>query len=206
MKSYYIHVVRSSLTTGNAEAKYIGRTDLPLSIEGAQLMRNNKIDFEYPQVEAVFTPDLKRCIQTAKLAFPDREPILIEALTEYDFGEFEGMSAEKLKENKAFGAWLRGDLNSRPPFGESNGEFAVRVCSAFEKITDGLIKTGVTQSAIVAPAGVIMTILSAYGIPEAPMNQWMMDPGFGFTLKVTPALWMRGQKVEVNGFCPFERA
>ena len=47
-----------------------------------------------------------------------------------------------------------------------------------------------------------MTILSCYGLPEAPMAEWRMDAGYGFELKIDPALWMRANKVEVYDTAP----
>ena len=51
-------------------------------------------------------------------------------------------------------------------------------------------------------AGVLMTILACYGLPEAPMAHWQMDPGYGFKLRVTPSLWMRANKIEVADTAP----
>lgn len=34
MKTYLIHLVRNGLTTGNTQGRYIGHTDLELSLDG----------------------------------------------------------------------------------------------------------------------------------------------------------------------------
>ena len=47
-----------------------------------------------------------------------------------------------------------------------------------------------------------MTLLSYYGLPEAPMSHWQMDPGYGFQLRITPSLWMRANKIEVVDTAP----
>jgi len=72
----------------------------------------------------------------------------------------------------------------------------------FEKVVDGLIKTGTTESAIVTHGGVLMWILSFFGLPEAPMHDWLCESGCGYTLLVTPSLWMRTKKVEVYDTFP----
>jgi len=64
------------------------------------------------------------------------------------------------------------------------------------------MKTGTTQAAIVGHAGVLMTILSCYGLPEAPMAHWQMDAGYGFKLRITPSLWMQTNKLEVIDTAP----
>ena len=204
MKSYIVHLIRHGITKGNINAQYIGHTDLPLTIASIEQLKQYKKQYVYPAVDVVFSSPLKRCVDTADILFPNNKPVIIPDFIEYNFGEFEGLTAKELENNKQFGEWLRGDINSKPPFGESNAEFAHRVCESFEKLIDGIVKTSTETSVIVAHAGVIMTILSAYGLPEAPMSQWMMDAGFGYTLRITPSLWMRTNKVEVIGFCPIE--
>lgn len=203
MKSYTIYLIRHGLTKANTEARYVGHTDVPLSTQGIDGLKAIRCQAVYPPVEAVFTSPLKRAADSARMIYPDKEPIVIPDLIEYNFGEFEQCTAEELANNEAFTKWLRGDLNTRAPHGESNGEFAHRVCQAFEKIVESLIKTGTEHCAIITHAGVLMTILSAYGLPEAPMNQWMMDAGYGYKLRITPGIWSRGNKAEVIDTCPF---
>lgn len=203
MKSYTIYLIRHGLTRANQEARYVGHTDLPLSSQGLEGLKAIRRETVYPPVEAVFTSPLKRAADSARILYPEQNPIVIPDLIECSFGEFEMCTAGDLEQNEAFAAWLQGGQDIAPPYGESNGHFAHRVCSAFEKIVEGLIKTGTASSAIIGHAGVLMTILSAYGLPEAPMNQWQMDPGYGYTLRITPGVWSRGNKVEVIDTCPF---
>ena len=82
------------------------------------------------------------------------------------------------------------------------GEIAT---TKIEKVVDGCIKTGTQNFAIVSHAGVIMTILAAYGIPEYPMHEWLTPNGCGFTVKLNPSLWMRAKKFEVFSEFPYER-
>lgn len=202
MKTFTIYLFRHGITKGNLNAQYIGRTDYPLTMDSISRLRKIKATEHYPEVNAVFTSPLRRAVESAKIMFPQNEPIVINDFTEYSFGEFEERTAEELKDNSDFLEWLRGDMNARPPFGESNAEFMHRVCAAFEKVVDGLIKTGTETSAIVCHAGVLMTILACYGLPEAPMAHWQMDAGYGFKLRVTPSLWMRANKIEVADTAP----
>lgn len=203
MKSYVIYFIRHGLTKANTEGRYVGHTDLPLSTQGIEALKAIRKKTEYPTVEAVFTSPLKRAMESARIFYPNREPLVIPDFIEYNFGDFEMCTAADLETDENFAAWLGGDIYTSAPHGESNSRFAKRVCAAFEKVVEGLIRTGVQSSAIVGHAGVLMTLLSAYGLPEAPMNQWMMDPGYGYTVKITPGLWSRGNKIEVIDTCPF---
>lgn len=203
MKSYYIYFYRNGLTDSNLEGKYIGHTDVELSEDGVKQLEQMKKDCDYPYVEAVFTSPLKRCTKTAQLIYPDKESIVINDLIEYNFGEYEGRTAEELKENELFARWLSGEEGVEPPFGESNEAFANRVANCFIKIVDGLLKTGTTKAAIFTHGGVIMYLLSAFGIPEAPMHEWLMPGGCGYAVRITPGIWTRGRKFEVIAEVPY---
>ncbi|MDD6603001.1 MAG: histidine phosphatase family protein [Eubacteriales bacterium] len=202
MKTYTLYLFRHGLTKGNLNAQYIGHTDYPLTTFGIEQLHDIKAKHHYPQVDAVFTSPLKRAVESANIMFPNNNKIVIDNFIEYNFGEFEECTAEDLKDNDEFKAWLHGDIHARPPFGESNAEFVQRICADFEKIIDGCISTGTERIAIVAHAGVLMTILSCYGLPEAPMAHWQMDAGYGFKLRITPSLWMQVRKMEVVDTAP----
>ena len=205
MKSYTVHLIRNDLTDENLEGRYIGHTDVELSEEGKAQLGQMKDELIFPPVDAVFTSPLKRCTETAKILYPDNMPIVIDGFIEYNFGEFENKTADELKESPVFPRWLAGERGVEPPFGESNEAFEKRIRETFEKVAEGLMKTGTTSAAIVTHGGVIMAILAAYGIPELPMHEWLTPSGCGFTIKINPSLWMRAKKFEVFSDFPYER-
>ncbi|MCD7797325.1 MAG: histidine phosphatase family protein [Clostridiales bacterium] len=202
MKTYTMYFFRHGLTKGNLNAQYIGHTDLPLTTDSISEIKKIKAHRHYPRVDAVFSSPLKRCKDSAKLMFPEHNILVIDDFIEYNFGEFEGLTAEDLKDNEDFKEWLHGDINSRVPFGESNAEFIHRCCAAFEKVVDGCIKTGTQNVAVVGHAGVLMTLLACYALPEAPTAHWQMDPGYGYKLRITPSLWMQSAKLEAVDTSP----
>ena len=151
MKTYTVYLFRHGITKGNINAQYIGHTDYPLTTDSISALRNIKAKYHYPQVEAVFSSPLKRCIESADIMFPKNNPIVINDFIEYNFGEFEECTAKDLESNEDFKNWMRGGMEARPPYGESNAEFIHRICAAFEKVVEGLIKTQ-TQTAAIAAA------------------------------------------------------
>lgn len=207
MKTYQIHLIRHAMTKGTIEGRYIGQTDEPISDEGKKQLRDIKENYgPYPAVDAVISSPLKRCTETARIIYPDKEPIIIDGLKEYDFGEFEGRTAEELQNNPAFPEWLSGaNPNTPAPFGESQVRFNYRVCSAFEQIVEGIIKSGTQNTAIITHGGVIMSLMAAYAIPEAPMHEWLTPNCCGYTLRVTPSIWSRGMKAEAIDECPSQQ-
>ena len=204
MKSYIIHFIRHGAIDETLAGKYIGTTDVPLSDKGKMDLKKLDYEYRYPGTQVVFTSPLKRCTQTCKILYPELNPLSITALSECNFGEWEGKTAEELKSNPDFEKWLAGDSSVKPPRGESNADFTRRICRMFESIVEGLMKTGTTESVIVTHGGVIMTLLAVYGLPQAKPFEWTMDNGFGYSLRVTPMLWQRDKVCEVFQTIPME--
>ena len=159
-------------------------------------------DYEYPAVKAVLCSPLKRCVETAKILYPDLQPLIFDRLIEYDFGEFEGLTAEDLKGEPEFTAWLSGGSEAQAPFGDSNEGFQKRVAGCFADIVNGIIKADTESVAVITHGGVIMTIMQAFALPEAPMHEWLTPNGCGYTLNVIPSLWGNTSKVEAFAEVP----
>ena len=205
MKSYIIHFIRHGAIDETLSGKYIGTTDVPLSDKGKMELKKLDYEYRYPGTQVVFTSPLKRCTETCRILYPELNPLSITALSECNFGEWEGKTAEELKSDLDFEKWLAGDSSVKPPRGESNADFTRRICRMFESIVEGLMKTGTTESVIVTHGGVIMTLLAVYGLPQAKPFEWTMDNGFGYSLRVTPMLWQRDKVCEVFQTIPMEQ-
>ena len=206
MKSYYIHMIRHGAISPTLNGRYIGVTDVELSDKGKEDLKKLDSIMDYPYAKVVFSSPLKRCTETARLIYPGVEPLVIDQLSEYHFGEWENRSADELKGNENFAKWLAGDNSVKPPRGESNADFTRRICIMFESIVDGLIKTGNTDAAIITHGGVMNTLLAVYGLPQAKPFDWACDNGYGYSLRITPALWMRDKVAEVYQQIPVIRA
>ena len=197
MKTYKIHLIRHGKSEGNLKGQYIGITDSPLSEEGKKELEKRAESGYYPYASKYFTSPLNRCYDTIKTIYPEQTPQVIKELAECNFGDFEEKTAEELKDNPDYIKWLSGGADACPPNGESNRAFALRVCGAFEKLVEDLMKTGTVSAVCCTHGGVIMALLAAYGLPECPMHEWMTENGGGYTLRITPSIWMRGFKAEV---------
>ncbi len=202
MKTYQIHLIRHGLTEGNLQGRYIGRTDLPLSHQGMQELRELAARHPYPKAALYYTSPMLRCIQTMHLLYPGEECFEVPGLREFDFGEWEGKTAQELSGEPLFQQWLEQGAAVSPPEGESMPDFSQRVCAAFENIVDNLMRTGLSSAVIVTHGGVIMSLLAAYGLPRAPFYDWMTGNGRGYSLRASPNLWMSGRVVEVYNILP----
>lgn len=206
MKSYKIYFIRHGITGSNLSGQYIGITDVNLSEDGIRDIENLSKKYSYPGTGVVYTSPLNRCVQTCRLLYPDISPIIIDGLKECNFGIWEGKRAEELLNNPEYISWLENAQHAPPQGGESGIEFTKRVCNTFEKLVEGLMKTGTTSAVVVTHGGIIMTLLSTYGIPKAKPYDWITKSGCGYSVRITPGLWMRGKVFEVyekipNPFC-----
>lgn len=205
MKSYYIHFIRHGSIEETKRGAYIGVTDAELSNEGVNELKALDESHKYPYAPVIFTSPLKRCTQTCEVLYPHIKPIVVDELTEMNFGKWEGKTADELRGDPLFESWLAGDPEVTPPGGESNDDFTRRICLMFQNIVDGLIKTGNTDCAIITHGGIIMTLLAVYGVPQAKPFDWACDNGYGFSMRVTPMLWQRDRVAEVYKLIPEEK-
>ena len=202
MKSYNIHFIRHGEIAETQNGAYIGVTDVSLSDKGREELIAFDKSYKYPYGQVLFSSPLKRCTETCEIIYPNSTPIIVDELSEINFGLWEGKTAEELKNDEDFNKWLSGDSSVKPPQGESSADFTRRVCLMFQKIVDGLISTGHTDAVIVTHGGVIMTLMAVYGLPQAKPFEWACDSGCGYSIRVTPMLWQRDKVSEVYQTIP----
>ena len=207
MKSYTIHLIRHGITEGNLLGQYIGRTDSPLAAEGIRALQKLKEQYEYPEAQAYYCSPMRRCIDTLRILYPEAEPVLVDGFRECDFGDWEGKTAKQLaEEDPSFLQWMESSHSVAPPNGESTGVLVQRTCAAFENLVEELMRSGTTSAVVVAHGGTLMSILSAYGLPRASFYDWMTENGCGYSLRITPGLWMRSMVAEVYDTIPAGRS
>lgn len=207
MKTYQIHLIRHGLTDENEKGKYIGSTDVPLSKKGIELLKKYSEEYDYPGAPIVYSSPLQRCIQTAGILYPAITPQIVGGLSECSFGDWEGKTVADLAREDNFAKWLANSTSEfTPPNGESGEAFLRRICRAFEKIVSDLVASGETSAVVITHGGVIMNLLSVYGLPHAKPYDWRMDNGFGYSLRINTLLWQRDKVCEVYALAPYEKS
>ena len=201
MKSYIIHLVRHGMTVSNIEGRFAGTTDVALSEKGINNLRELKDKYDYENPEIIFSSPLTRCIDTAKTLYgEDKEIRIVNDLHEINLGDFEGQLADDLVNDPQYIEWARSGM--APPNGESNNDFAKRVCTAFVRTIRDILKSGKTNTAICTHGGVIMTLLGLCGLPQRQRVEWITENGKGYTIRVNPSIFQRSGYVEVTGTIP----
>ena len=177
MKTFKLHLIRHGLTAGNLQGLYIGSgTDIPLCDEGRAQLAELKERFEYPQVDTVFSSPLMRAVETANILFPNAT---------HQF------SVHDLREACFV-----------PEGAEPTEQFRARCSETLLKLFEYMIRMDVTEAACVTHGGVIMSMLSQRALPSRHPEQWMADPGCGYTVQTDVQLWMRDRLVEAIDIVP----
>lgn len=202
MKSYIIHMLRAMPSQGALEGRYVGRGQSPLAMKSVSELAKLKRELDYPQAGLFYASPAVACVDTLKILYPQVDPEVVLELAECDFGQWEGKTASDLKDDPRFAQWLAGKAD--PPGGESGQVFFQRVCGGFRLLVQNLMSRGEPQAVLVTHAGVLTALLAAFGLPQAPPQDWMCDPGFGYSVRITPGLWMRQPVMEVFGLIPRE--
>ena len=197
MKTYKIHLIRHGITDANLDGRYIGnRTDLPLCPEGVRQLRELRENMEYPDIQRLYTSPLLRCRQSAGIIYPGFEPNIVEEFSEYDFGEFEGKTAQQLENDPRYIEWTSGKTPA-PEGGESTTDFIKRLALGLNGVVRDMMNNSVTSSAVIMHGGAIMMLLSACAVPRKRSVEWTSESGRGYSVLVTPSLYHSSGIVEV---------
>lgn len=129
--------IRHGQTLSNEQHRYLGIRDEALSEAGRIGLQELKLRVEKRQSDRdilLFSGPMGRCVETARILFPDRQPILIPEWTEINFGVFEGKNYEELKEDRAYQEWLDSGGTLPFPGGESREAFIFRSMKGYERM------------------------------------------------------------------------
>lgn len=202
MKGYRISILRHGITDANENGIYIGKTDLPLSQNGREALQEKYETHEYPKVQRAYSSPLERAVQSAEILFPDREIVIVDDLREMDFGVFEGLSVDDLIELDSYKKWLKGGLDNPPPNGESLRNMMLRCYSALNLIILDMMKEGITHSGVITHSGILMNMMSCFGLPKMKPMEFACDPGEGYEILVSAMMWQNGNTFEILGKIP----
>lgn len=128
-------VCHASTPWGEQE-RFQGWSDPQLSEQGvseAEVLRERLAGEEWDQV---VTSDLARCVDTARIAFPEAEMEFDPDWREMHFGDWEGLTYEECLERDGarFRGWITHPAASAPPGGEAFGDFWMRVERAMKAL------------------------------------------------------------------------
>lgn len=183
-------LLRHGETAYNREGRYLGRSDIPLSPEGAAALAPAGFS-----PERVFVSPLVRAAETAAILFPGVPQVAVPDLREMDFGLFEGRTWREMEDLPAYRQWVEGGCLGRVPGGECKSAFCRRTCAAFAALADCALERSWSRLVVVAHGGTQMAVLERYALPRKDYFQWHAPTGGGFVLDA--ARWAREGTLEL---------
>jgi broad specificity phosphatase PhoE len=166
-----LYLVRHGETEGQSSIRYYGRTDIALSHEGRTQMRaaRDALAARLGEVRFshVFASPLIRALEGARLIAGMHAPIrTLDEFIEVDFGLFEGLTADEIRERYPddFARWNADRLapGFTYPGGESRAAFAARVERGVDRMLEAWRGGGDAPEGlalVVAHRGVIRAIV-----------------------------------------------
>lgn len=132
-------LVRHGQSKANEGGYLVGKTEAPLSTLGEkQAEAVCEYILKSYNVDAVYSSPLSRAVNTVKgVADALNLPIIKEEkLTEFDFGEWEGLTLEEIKNNhdNGYSRWASDPGCFTPPGGEAMAHLQARVVEGIKEI------------------------------------------------------------------------
>lgn len=129
-------LIRHGETEWSYQKRYCGFTDIELNEKGRQQARRLLKRLSKEKIHKVYSSDMKRTVQFAKIVFKDLPVEELLDLREMNLGIFEGLTYQDIMEKypRVYGEWLGSPLDIIIPRGEGLKILARRVRKALRRI------------------------------------------------------------------------
>ena len=156
---------------------YYGRRDYVLSPRGLEQAKRAGLRLQGAKVDKVYSSPLRRCLQTARLAWPGLGPTPLPELCDLDFGRWEEVPIEQaMQDAEAWENWTRRGMENAPPEGESLRAFQDRCAEARRRILSELAD-GQTALVVTHYGNLRSMVAQALGMGEAGAGSLACAPG-----------------------------
>lgn len=130
-----LHIVRHGETDYNKQARYLGRTDLPLNSAGRHQAKELAQKIDDFRINIVVSSPLKRTMETAQIIAPDKEIISNDNFIERSLGVYEGLTKQEAKQKypDLYHRVITRIYNEAPPQGETIEQIENRVFKGLDE-------------------------------------------------------------------------
>lgn len=130
-----VYLIRHALPDfPDGQRRCLGRTDIPLGAAG--MAQAEAMAASLPTVTAVFSSPLTRAVQTARKI--DQNIILLDGLRELDYGQWDGLTFDQIRQRfPALYAARAHDKSLMPPGSEPTEQGLARFAAAMEEAARG---------------------------------------------------------------------
>ncbi len=151
-------LIRHGETNFSSQNRYCGFSNPPLNNKGIRQSEKLAVRLKDTKIDKVYSSDLIRAYQTAKIIFGDNPIEKTPDLREMNFGLFEGLKYEQLvgKYPELYREWVDNPEKNKTPNGEGLGDLSKRV---EEKLSIIVSQHKDRTLAVVAHGGPIRVVL-----------------------------------------------
>jgi 2,3-bisphosphoglycerate-dependent phosphoglycerate mutase len=164
----HITLIRHGQTTWNADGRWQGHANVPLSEAGIRQAEHlaEHLAAQTQDIVAIYSSDLLRALRTAQIIGEKIGlPVKADArLREIDLGEWQGLTSEEIR------SWdgeryhqIQNDPSLPRPGGESPHQLWIRTMAALDDI---IAKHGDSHVLVVTHGGTIRTVLNNLGFRD----------------------------------------
>ncbi len=178
-----VELWRHGPTAGTIARRYEGGgTDSPLDIPATRSALS-RLSGPAGAPRCVFASDMRRCVETARLIYPDVPLALRPNLREIHFGEFEGRGFADMEDDAAYRRWVDSGCEEACPGGEGKAGFTRRVVAEVLAILDRESACDSGYVAIVAHGGTVRAVMSElahpripyFSVDAPPAGRWLLE-------------------------------
>jgi alpha-ribazole phosphatase len=174
-------LTRHGQTDYNAQRRYQGQIDIPLNETGLAQARFLNKRLAQIHFDAVYTSDLQRATQTARIALEGHSyteaPRPMRLLREISGGEFEGLTWEEITRRfpEESAEWQADRASIPPPGGESLEEVAHRIDLAMAQILEEVPSPDATILLVLHGGLISVALCRMMGMSLDRLWQWRVD-------------------------------
>ncbi len=174
-----VYLMRHGEVQNDGEKRYNGHIDIDITERGIEQMHRLAGTLNDRPVAAIYSSDLIRSVRGAEIIATSKglQFTRIRELRERSVGEWEGLTAEEIKERypEGYTAWKADFLNYRPPGGECLRDVQGRVLPVYRNL---VAKHAGQEIALLLHGGVNRIIL-ADSLGLEIRNLFRIDQSFG---------------------------
>ena len=111
-------------------------------------------------------------------------------------------AVQELVKDPEFAQWMDPTSRTVPAGAEDRQMFFNRTSSMLMKMFEYMLRTHTEEAACVTHGGVIMNMLSQHALPFRKPEEWMTDPGAGYSVRLDAEMWMRDHLAEAYDVVP----
>jgi 2,3-bisphosphoglycerate-dependent phosphoglycerate mutase len=147
-------LVRHGQTTWNAEGRFQGHMDAPLSDLGVRQVKTLAERLARKHFDTIYSSDSGRAVQTAKMLFPDKDLLLDKRLREMHQGTLEGKTRVEFtpEQEAAYLAYKRDPFRTQKVEGENWQQLSQRVNDWINSLPESRSIVAVTHGGVVRAA------------------------------------------------------